>query len=278
MTLVTIPPDTGARAHVPAQPDRGAGDVGRPLVFAHRGASAAYPEHTLAAYTQALAEGADGVECDVRMTRDGHLVCVHDRRLERTSNGRGLVSDHSLAQLQRLDFGSWRGTGPASVLTLDRLLWLLRDAGRPVRLLIETKHPSRHGQQVEDELVRLLRHHRLLDDCAPVQVSVMSFFALALRRVRQLAPQLPTVQLLELLPPGVRPGRLPFGTRIAGPSIGLARARPRLVPALRAAGNQVYVWTVNTPADVAFVLSQGVQGIITDRPGQTRAQVAGHGR
>ena len=73
---------------------------GHPFVVAHRGASAERPEHTLAAYELALKEGADGVECDVRLTRDGHLVCVHDRRVDRTSNGTGLVSEMTLAQLR----------------------------------------------------------------------------------------------------------------------------------------------------------------------------------
>jgi glycerophosphoryl diester phosphodiesterase len=248
-----------------------------PLVFAHRGSSAAVPEHTLAAYLRALEEGADGLECDVRLTRDGHLVCVHDRRLERTSNGRGRVSARTLAELAELDFGSWHGTEadlPADpdrngILTLDRLLHAVRAADREVRLLIETKHPSRYGHRVERQLVGLLRRHGLiepgLDD--PVQVTVMSFSALAVRRIRGLAPALPTVLLLEMLPPGLRLGRLPFGARVAGPAIGLVRARPGLVAALRAAGNRVYVWTVNDAADLDLVLAQGVDGIITDRPG-----------
>ncbi|QSB14960.1 glycerophosphodiester phosphodiesterase [Natronosporangium hydrolyticum] len=243
------------------------------LVVAHRGASAALPEHTIGAYELALAQGADGLECDVRLTRDEQLVCLHDRRLERTSNGRGLVVDHTLAQLRRLDFGSWHGTGPARVLTLDQLLGLVRDAGRPVRLLIETKHPSRHGAQVERRLIALLHRHGLAigDPDRPVQVTVMSFAALALRRIRLLAPALPTVQLLQLLPPGLPVGRLPFGSRIAGPGIELLRARPGLVPALRAAGHQVYVWTVNAPADFALVTQHGVDAVITDEPAAARS-------
>lgn len=238
------------------------------LVFAHRGASAALPEHTLDAYLLALAQGADGLECDVRMTRDGHLVCLHDGRLERTSNGRGRVSDHTLDQLETLDFGSWRGTGPARLVTLDRLLHAVRAAARPVRLLIETKHPSRYGAEVERRLVALLHRHRLAAPRPgdPVQVTVMSFSALAVRRVRLLAPTLPTVLLLQVLPPGLPADRLPFGCRIAGPGIGLVRARPGLVPALRQAGNQVYVWTVNAPADLALVRRHRVDGVITDRP------------
>ncbi|MFI6227014.1 glycerophosphodiester phosphodiesterase [Micromonospora echinospora] len=251
-----------------------------PLVFAHRGSSAALPEHTLAAYLRALEEGADGLECDVRLTRDGHLVCVHDRRLDRTSNGRGRVSTRTLAELDALDFGSWHpGCGqldadepvdPARtrLLTLERLLDAVREAGRPVRLLVETKHPTRYGGNVERRLVEMLRRYGLTepgpDD--PVRVTVMSFSPLAVRRTRELAPALPTVLLLDTLPGWLRPGRLPFGARIAGPGIALIRTRPQLVPTLRSAGHQVYVWTVNEPDDLDLVLSAGVDGIITDRP------------
>jgi glycerophosphoryl diester phosphodiesterase len=253
-----------------------------PLVFAHRGSSAVLPEHTLAAYLRALDEGADGLECDVRLTRDGHLVCVHDRRLDRTSNGRGRVSARTLAELDQLDFGSWHVGAAAEdaptdvpadpsrtrLLTLDGLLHAIRAAGRTVELLIETKHPTRYGADVERRLVAMLRQHGLVDRTPdePVRVTVMSFSPLAVRRIRELAPQLPTVLLLEVLPPGLRVGRLPFGTQIAGPGLGLVRARPRLVPALRAAGNQIYVWTVNEPTDLDLVLDCGVDGIITDRP------------
>src|SRR5919202_16066 len=107
-----------------------AGKPTGPLVFAHRGSSAALPEHTLAAYVRALDEGSDGLECDVRLTRDGHLVCVHDRRLDRTS--------------------------------------------------LATRAPG-----------------------DPVTVTVMSFSALALARIRRLAPTLPTVYLMEVAAPGV---------------------------------------------------------------------------
>ena len=251
--------------------------IHRPLVFAHRGGADALPEHTLGAYLRALEDGADGLECDVRLTRDGHLVCVHDRRLDRTSNGRGLVSSKTLAQLDALDYGSWHPRYPLDdeppadltrLLTLDRLLGAVRDSGRNVRLLIETKHPSRYGAEVERRLIRLLQRHGLTepkpDD--PVQVTVMSFAALALRRIRAQAPTVPTVYLLEILPPGVGRGRLPFGARVAGPGVGLVRSRPGLVPAVRAAGHQVYVWTVNTEEDLDMVLEHQVDGVITDRP------------
>jgi glycerophosphoryl diester phosphodiesterase len=227
------------------------------------------------------------LECDVRLTRDGHLVCVHDRRLDRTSNGQGLVSARTLAELEMLDFGSWHpglaafeGDEPLDeshtrLLTLERLLDAVLAAGRPVRLLVETKHPSRYGGDVERRLVALLRRYGLADPRPddPVRITVMSFSALAVRRIRDLAPGLPTVLLLEVLPRWLRLGRLPFGTPIAGPGIGLVRARPQLLPALRAAGNQVYVWTVNEPEDLELVLAAGVDGVITDRPARALARL-----
>src|ERR1700741_595131 len=98
---------------------------GHPFVVAHRGASAARPEHTLAPHHPALKEGADGVECDVRLTRDGHLVCVHARRLDRTSTGAGLVSTMTLAQLRELEYGAWHGSWRAGRTAGDnRLLQL----------------------------------------------------------------------------------------------------------------------------------------------------------
>ena len=248
-------------------------DAPGPLVFAHRGASADLPEHTLGAYRRALAEGADGLECDVRLTRDGHLVCVHDRRLDRTSTGRGLVSARTLAELDEYDFGSWHPGGRDAptrtpVLTLDLLLRTVLECGRPVRLLVETKHPSRYGAAVERRLTALLERYGLThpkpDD--PVQVTVMSFSPLALRHMQALAPDIPTVLLLEVLLPGVRLRRLPFGAPIAGPAVDLIRARPAMVRTLRSAGSGIYVWTVNDPADVDLVLEHGVDGIITDRP------------
>lgn len=155
------------------------------LVVAHRGDSLSRPEHTIDAYVAAIASGADGLECDVRLSRDGHLVCVHDRRVNRTSNGTGIVSELDLAGLNALDFSSWREEGQDSadqliaeqadgdaylagvapfrdaaggVLTLEALLGLVADAGRPLRLLVETKHPTRYAGLVEKELVRTLHH------------------------------------------------------------------------------------------------------------------------
>lgn len=256
-------------------------------VVAHRGASEDAPEHTLAAYTKAIEDGADALECDVRLTADGHLVCVHDRRINRTSNGRGAVSALELADLAALDFGSWK-TGEAwkgrdeepdwehrpedreatSVLTLERLLELVADAGRRVELAIETKHPTRWAGQVEDRLLVLLKRFGLDAPASAEesQVRVMSFSARSLHRVRAASPTLPTVYLTQFLSPRLRDGRLPPGVRIAGPSIRIVRNHPTYIERLKQAGHQVHVWTVNEPGDVDHCVALGVDAIITNRP------------
>ncbi len=279
----------------------------RPFVVAHRGASSTVAEHTLGAYVSAIEAGAQGLECDVRLTRDGHLVCVHDRTVNRTSDGKGVVSDFDLPRLEALDFTSWRTDLPTTaddliadspylagvapdladdgrVLTLERLLGLVADADRPVRLLIETKHPTRYGGLVEKELVELLARFGWAGRAGPPEslrapadmtsrVVVMSFAPTALRRVKLLAPDVPTVLLMEWRLPGLRDGLLPSGVPIAGPGLNILRADPDFVQRAHERGNRVFVWTVNEPDDVDFVRRLGVDTLITDRPADVLAQL-----
>ncbi len=262
---------------------------GRPIqVVAHRGASEDVPEHTLAAYRKAIEDGADALECDVRLTADGELVCVHDWRVNRTSNGRGAVSSLELADLAALDFGSWKGQhadpeaperydpGERSrVLTLQRLLELVADTERRVELAIETKHPTRWAGQVEERLLELLGRFGLdrVPPGEPSRVRVMSFSSRSLRRVRTAVPVLPTVYLMQYVSPRHRDGRLPAGVRIAGPSMRILRANPGYVGRLHRAGHQVHVWTVDRAEDVELCVRLGVDAIITNRPRQVLAQI-----
>ncbi len=251
-----------------------------PLIVAHRGSSYALAEHTLGAYLRAIDEGADALECDVRLTHDGHLVCVHDRTVDRTSSGHGVVSDFDLDDLRGFDFGSWhsppdryveeRDSTEAPVLTLDRLLGVVEETG--VRLLIETKHPTRYAGLVEQKLVALLTEHGMQGAGSPV--AVMSFATLALRRIRLLAPALPTVQLYKRVPTLRRDGSLPVVADVSGPGITVVRADPGYVRRVHARGRQVYVWTVDEPADIDLVLSLGVDAVITNRPTEVLSRLA----
>lgn len=255
----------------------------RPQIVAHRGASHEAPEHTLAAYRAAVSGGADALECDVRLTVDSHLVCVHDRRVNRTSDGRGLVSTLELARLEELDFGSWHPTADTEepdrdrnrVLTLRRLLELVAGHERPVELAVEVKHPTRYAGLVERKLVELLDEFGWAHpgQGRPSPVRVMSFSRRAIRRVHRLAPGLETVFLMEPISYRLRDGALPPGVRIGGPAIEILRARPEYVARLHRAGQRVHVWTVDDPDDVALCVKLGVDAIITNRPREVRALV-----
>ena len=158
------------------------------------------------------------------------------------------------------------------MLTLHRLLGLVASSERPVRLAIETKHPTRYAGLVERRLVETLDEygwaHPRLGTHPPVRV--MSFSWLSLRRMRSLAPSLERVFLMERVPVRLRDGSLPEGARIAGPSIDVVRAHPRYVERAHRRGHQVHVWTVDDDADVQLCLDLGVDAIITNRPAAVR--------
>ena len=266
-----------------------------PLIVAHRGASGHRAEHTLAAYLLALEQGSDGLECDVRLTRDGHLVCVHDRRIDRTSTGRGAVSALDYPALAAHEFGSWHDEFPDSaddlvhrrvadpieppehrrLLTLAELLELVMDFPRPVQLFVETKHPVRYSGFVEAKLVALLARYGLARPPSRCDspVAVMSFSSRALRRVRADAPALPTVLLVRDLS-GLRgDGRLPPWADITGPSVRLVRAHPDYVERAARCGNPTYCWTVDEPADLNLCREAGVRYLATNRPASARLRL-----
>ena len=123
-------------------------------IIAHRGDNEVYPEQTELAYAAALEAGADGVECDIRLTRDHQLVCVHDPVINRLSDGSGRVSQLTLAQLRKFNFGS--EVYPQEALTFQRFMEIAT-AYLDRHIFIETKHPTRHGYAVERAAEQVLR-------------------------------------------------------------------------------------------------------------------------
>jgi glycerophosphoryl diester phosphodiesterase len=250
-----------------------------PLVIAHRGSSLAEPEHTLRAYVRAIEEGAHALECDVRLTADSHLVCVHDRRVNRTSNGRGIVSTLELAELEGLDWGSWKHDHPGDLelpdrdrdrlLTLRNLLTTVLESERPIGLAIETKHPTRYAGLVERQLARVLAEFDLTGPRRPTQhwVRMRSVSQLAVQRMRQLCPDVPAVFLVEdSVPLRFRDGTLPKGIHTVGLDIKILRRYPETVARQQRHGHEVYAWTVDEPADIELCLGLGVDAIISNRP------------
>lgn len=249
-------------------------------VVAHRGASADNAEHTLAAYLPAIARGADGLECDVRLTADGHLVCIHDRDLRRMNAGRDSISTMTLTELSEIDLASWKkpwldldDEAPelgeidpelSRVLTLRRLLETARDSGRRVELAIETKHPTRYGGLVERRLIELLREFGWADADSPVRI--MSFSHTALQRARRLAPDIPIVQLIDKAQHWPMLRRMVPPDWILGPGIEELTDHPVFAQKLAATGREIHVWTVNTRAQLELCQSLGVKAVITDHP------------
>lgn len=282
----------------------------RPLVFAHRGASAAFAEHTRAAYLQALADGADGVECDVHLTRDQHVVLLHDANLDRTSDGTGPVADRTLQELRMLDFSSWKGVripekyGARSeqFLTLTDLLGLLRTAGRPVGLAIELKHPSPYQLKLEDRVLEVLRREGwdpLTSTVDNVRVTFMSFSPDSVKHLLRKVPAEFICQLVDEIDVGeVREG-LGVGAltgsaianvmraaqlegerilddcevRLAGPGIDYVRQHARTVQRWLDSGRRFRVWTVDSERDVALCQGLGIHEITTNMPARVLSQL-----
>jgi len=258
----------------------------RPQVVAHRGASSTNAEHTLGAYVEAIREGAGALECDVRLTADGHLVCVHDRDLRRTASTRGLVSTMELADLDQLEFASWKNPWATlddeapdrdrdldGVLTLRRLLETVAAEERRIELAIETKHPTRYGGLVERRLVETLADFGWSGAESPVRV--MSFSYVALQRMQRLAPDLRLVMLIDkarhwpVLKPVLEPGW------ILGPGIDALTRHPKFASKLADTGRDVHVWTVNTHQQLDLCLDLGVEAVITDRPREVLGWLGG---
>ena len=218
-------------------------------------------------------------------------MCVHDRDLRRTSGKPGLVSTMDLAELNELDFSSWKNPWAdlddeapdrdeelGKVLTLRKLLETAADYDGRVEVAIETKHPTRFGGLVEKRLVEMLRSFGWEVPGSPVRV--MSFSFTALQRVERLAPDVQLVQLIDkaALWPMLR--RTIGKDTIMGPGIAMLQEHPRVVESMSRRG-PLHVWTVNTEAELDLCLRMGVQAVITDRPSYVldlldqRGEVAG---
>lgn len=233
-------------------------DVGRPLVVGHRGAMGYAPENTFASFEVALQMGADAIELDVHLSRDGEIVVVHDERLERTTNGSGLVRENTLADLRKLDAGSWFDPrfGEQRIPSLDEALQWAR--GRTL-LAIEIKNGPIFYDGIEAKIVELLNRRAMRE-----RVVVISFDHLALRRVQELDPALIT-------------GALYFGRPIDQPSLARAACARLLAPhwsfveadavrAAHAAGLRVMAWATSDPAELRRLIGAGVDAVATNHP------------
>jgi glycerophosphoryl diester phosphodiesterase len=266
------------------------------LVVGHRGASGAAPEHTLAAYDLALAAGADYIEQDLQLTRDGVLVALHDPTLDRTARGpaehcTGRVIEKTLAQLRTCDVGSWFNAAfPAAArpeyagLRIPTLDEVFARYGRRARYYVETKNPE-EAPRMEETLLALLDRHGLRARARPRrQVLVQSFSRASLVRLHALDPALPLVQLFAH--PAATSGSIRAAlddVRSYAVAIGPSRLATdaALVAAAHARCLDVHPYTVNETAEMTALVARGVDGMFTNFPARLRAVVGrarGEGR
>jgi glycerophosphoryl diester phosphodiesterase len=259
-----------------------------PLVVAHRGASFDAPEHTFAAYDRAITAGADYIEQDLQMTRDSVLVVLHDPTLDRTARGpaaqcRGKVIEHTLAEIATCDAGTWfnernrdRARAEYANERIPTLEQLFQRYGDTTNYYIETKNPE-DAPGMERRLVALLTRYRLMPTQAPRgRVLIQSFSAPSLQLVHQLAPDLPTIQLLDRRPEGELGAA--FGTirRYAegvGPNSRMVDSA--FVAAAHANCLAVHPYTVDDPREMQRLIGLGVDGLFTNVAGTMRAMVGG---
>ena len=230
-------------------------------IYAHRGASYDFPEMTMAAYEHAVKQGADGFECDLRLTKDGVAVLWHDADLKRRANNDAVVAEKTFKELKAIY---------PQLLELDEFL----DFGITEKksLLLETKHPVPSRTEIENQVVQKLHKEAKRIEKAGIDVTVMSFSWFAIERIKALDSKISTTYLLHDYTPW-------FSTRYSsahsiGPGIGLLRKKPALAQKIKAAGKKLNVWTVDEPSDIILCRHLGVDNLITNRPAFAREVLA----
>jgi glycerophosphoryl diester phosphodiesterase len=208
----------------------------------------------MAAYKAAIDDGADGFECDVRLTKDNQIVLWHDPDMQRIAGISVRIADAKYSEIKRFY---------PQIITLEELLILARDNKK--ELAIETKHPVPTGSAIEKKVMELLMQEKKV-----AQISVMSFSWLALENIRKIDPNQQTVALLR--------DKFSFAMRrftsaqVIGPGISSFRKNPYLNQDPR----KLFVWTVDAADDVRFCAENGVDVLITNTPSYARSVLGYH--
>jgi glycerophosphoryl diester phosphodiesterase len=237
-------------------------ELSRPIVFAHRGASAHAPENTLAAFELALRQGADAVELDAKLTSDGQIVVIHDQTVDRTTEGTGWVKNMTLAELRKLDAGSHFDVAfqGEPIPTLEEVL---KAIGQLTYINIELTNYASKTDMLPDRAAALVKRLKLSR-----RVMFSSYNPIALRRVKRLLPDVPIGLLAN---PGKTGwlarswvGRLIVQYQTLNPEVGDVTAS--LIEQIHSLQRGVLTYTVNDEKTMQVLFRLGVDGIFTDDP------------
>ena len=221
------------------------------LIYAHRGVSAEFPEGSKAAYEAAITQGADGFECDVRLTKDLQIICYHDANTKRLTG-----TDLEIA---KTDYSTLKNS--VNPLLFTELLDLAIKNKK--HLAIETKHPTPTGGLIERQLHKLLNQKSDEIKASGINISIMSFSWFATQR--SIRAGFESVYLFA------EPLLINLNTAgVVGPALQIIKNKPDFVKQQKNSGRRVFVWTVNDPADVQLCAAAGVDVIMSDNPAQAR--------
>jgi len=211
----------------------------------------------MAAYEEAVKQGADGLECDLRLSKDGVAVLWHDTDLERCANNKAVVSGSTYAQLKEIS---------PQILTFDEILDFA--VSQKKSLMLETKHPVPSRTAIEDLLVAKINLNANRIKKAGIEVNIMSFSWLAIEHIKKLDKSIETTYLMNSFIPWFSAQH--SSARSIGPEITQLLKDPDLAERIKATGRKLNVWTVNDPSDIRLCYELGVDNLITDRPGFVR--------
>lgn len=228
-------------------------------IFAHRGAARTHPENTMIAFHEAERVGADGIELDVQLSKDGEVVVIHDEKLNRTTNGKGYVKDFSLKELQMLDASHsfFCQTGAVMIPTLDEVLTML--LGNTLLLNIELKNGIVDYPGLEEKVIALVHQYELQD-----RIILSSFNHYSLVQCYRLAPHIETAPIYRdgLFKPWVYAQAI--GAKSLHPNIKVA-PNQIIVEAMQE-GVKVRPYTINNVKEMKILFSINCSGFFTDSP------------
>ncbi len=233
------------------------------IVIAHRGASAYYPENTMPAFKAAVEMNADMIELDVLLSKDNVPVVFHDKYLDKKSNGQGLLSDHTLSELKKLDAGSWfhEKFKGVQIPTLQEVLEFT--SGKiALNIEIKTEAVSAENNTIEKSVIDLVEHYNLENE-----VIISSFDYRAIERVKSLNPKIQTALLYERQQSyGREPVDLVKDYKVDAFNFSANECAANWLSQLNTHQIPFFIYTVNDPGMMKSLIEKGAKGIFTDKP------------
>ncbi len=213
--------------------------------IAHRGASAYEPENTLRSFRRAIDMGAEMMELDVRLSSDGHLVVIHDKKVDRTTNGKGFVREMTLSDLRKLDAGKGE-----KIPTFEEVIDLAKGK---IKLVVELKDKG-----TEEKVIKLIKESGLIDD-----VFLVSFHCDLVKRAKSLEPRIRTGLIMLFSFDTVAKGKECHVDAVAPSHYFITSG---MVERVHKSGMYLFTWTVDDPKKAKKLKEMGVDGIVTNKP------------